>query len=77
MFMELTLLTYLGIMGLVPFNDKPVHTIEISSAMQINTVTLWIEGSGDEDDNGENLVPVCLLFGEEGQSMAEITPGEN
>jgi|WetSurMetagenome_2_1015567.scaffolds.fasta_scaffold1624997_1 hypothetical protein len=77
MFMELTLLTYLGIMGLVPLNDKPVHTIEISSAMQINTVTLWIGGNNVEEDNGETLVPVCLLFGEESQPMAEITPEEN
>jgi hypothetical protein len=77
MFMELTLLTYLGIMGLVPFNEKPIHTIEISSAMQINTVTLWIGGNSVEDDAGEAMVPVCLLFGEEGQPMAEGTPGEN
>jgi hypothetical protein len=71
MFMELTLMTYLGIMGLIPVNENQSQVIEIGSARQMNTVSLWIEDFRDEVTIKDKTIPVCLLFKQEDKSIAE------
>jgi hypothetical protein len=71
MFMELTLMTYLGIMGLIPLNENQSMVIEIGSVTQMNTVSLWIEGVREEGTHKKKSIPVCLLFEQEDKSIAE------
>lgn len=71
MFMELTLMTYLGIMGLIPVNENQSRVIEIGTAAQMNTVSIWIDGFREEGSHKDKSIPVCLLFEQEDKSIAE------